>query len=84
MMPWAIGREMMKSVLLRGFSPITSCEGGSDARAMAAKVSMMRLTQRICVTVSGISVPMTEPPSTSSRAVRLTTSWKNRKRCRFL
>lgn len=75
-MPRAMGRLMMKSVSRRGLLRITSCEGGNDARAMAAKVSMMRFTQSIWVTVSGISVPMIEPPSTSNSAERFTTSWK--------
>ena len=75
---------MMKSLCLRGLSFITSLEGGSEAKAMAAKVSMMRFTQRIWVTVRGISVPMSEPPNTKSRAVRLTTNWKKRKRWMFL
>ena len=75
---------MMKASRRRGLSLITSREGGSDANAMAAKVSMMRFTQSICVTVSGSSVPMTDPPSTSSSAVTLTTSWKKRNRCMFL
>lgn len=75
---------MMKSVCLRGFSFITSRDGGNDASAIAAKVSMMRLTQRICVTVRGISVPMRAPPRTSSSAVTLTMSWKNKNRWMFL
>ena len=79
-MPRSMEGEMMKSPARRGRSLITSRDGGSEARAMAAKVSMMRFTQSICVTVSGISVPMTEPPSTSSRAVTLTTSWKKMNR----
>ena len=79
-MPRPIDFEMMKSEGLRGLSFITSREGGNEARAMAAKVSMIRLTQRICVTVSGISVPMMLPPRTSNRALTLTTSWKKRNR----
>ena len=82
--PLAMPLVIMKSVCLRGLSFITSRDGGSEASASAAKVSMMRLTQSIWVTVSGSSVPMTEPPSTSSKAVTLTTSWKKRKRCMFL
>ena len=71
---------MMKASRLRGFSFITSRLGGSEANAMAAKVSMMRFTHRICVMVSGISVPIKAPKSTSSSAVTLTTSWKKMKR----
>ena len=79
-----IARETMLASRRRGRSRITSCCGGNDAMAMAASVSMMMLTHRICVTVSGSSVPMTDPASTSSNAVKLTTSWKKRKRCMFL
>ena len=73
-------REMIKSEALRGFSFITSCEGGKEAKAKAAKVSIIRLTHNIWVTVRGISVPMIEPPSTRSKAATLTTNWKKRKR----
>ena len=83
-MPRRIGRLMMKSLRLRGRSPITSRSGDSEARAMAAKVSIMRFTHSICVMVRGSSVPMNEPPSTSSSAVTFTTSWKKMKRCMFL
>ncbi|CCY64936.1 unknown [Prevotella sp. CAG:1124] len=74
--PCAIPRVMIKSDCLRGLSFMTSRDGGSDARASAANVSIIRLTQSIWVTVSGSSVPITEPPSTSSSAVTLTISWK--------
>ena len=84
MMLLPIDGVIMNSSRLRGLSFITSRDGGSDASAIAAKVSMMRFTHSICVTVSGISVPITEPPSTSSSAVTLTTNWKYRKRWMFL
>ncbi len=38
---------MMKSLVLRGFSFMTSALGGIDAKAMAAKVSIIRFTQSI-------------------------------------
>lgn len=66
----------MKSVCRRGLLFITSADGGSEAKAIAAKVSIMRFIHNICVTVSGSSVPMAEPANTSSRAATLTTSWK--------
>ena len=66
----------MKASVRRGGWSMTSRDGGSEAKAMAAKVSMMRFTHSICVTVSGSSVPMNEPPNTKSRAATLTTSWK--------
>ena len=53
---------------------MTAGEGGSEASAMAAKVSIMRLTQSICVTVSGDSVPIMAPTSTMRQAERLTVS----------
>ena len=80
MMPRAMPLVMMKSESRRGLSAITSAEGGNDASARAAKVSMMRLTHNICVTVRGRSVPIIAPPSTSSNAVTLTISWKYKKR----
>ena len=76
-----IVRLMMKSVCFLGFFVITSLSGGSEARAMAAKVSMMRLTHSIWVMVRGNSVPINEPPSTSSRAVTFTTNWKKINLC---
>ena len=75
---------MMNASLLRGFSSITSREGGSEASAIAASVSMMRFTHSICVMVSGISVPMKPPKSASNRAATLTMSWKKMKRWMFL
>ena len=80
----SMGLVIIKSVCRRGLSSRTSFVGGSEARAIAAKVSMIRFTHRICVTVSGISVPIIEPASTSSKAATLTVSWKKRKRCMFL
>ena len=76
----AIVRLMMKSVRGRGASFMTSAEGGSDASAMAAKVSMMRFTHSICVTVSGDSVPKKAPKRTMRQAIRLTVIWKRMKR----
>ena len=51
---------------------------------MAAKVSMMRFTHSICVTVSGLCVPMKAPLRTMKHAATLTVSWKSRKRWMFL
>ena len=48
--------------------------GGSEAIAIAAKVSMMILTHRICTTVSGISVPKIEPTKTTMIAAKLIVS----------
>ena len=75
-----IGRVMMKSLFLRGFSRITLRLGGSEASASAAKVSMIRLTHSICVTVSGSSLPKIEPSSTMTIATKLIVSWNRTKR----
>ena len=83
-MPCIMGRVMMKASRERGCSCITSRLGGSEARAMAAKVSIMRFIQSICVMVRGSSVPTKAPKSTSRSAVTLTTSWKKMKRWMFL
>ena len=72
---------MMKALRSRGLAFITCGDGGSDARAMAAKVSRMRFTQSICVTVSGDSVPVKAPKSTVRQAATLTVSWKSMNRC---
>ena len=74
----------MKSLCERGLSSITSRDGGSEASAIAAKVSIMRFTHSICVTVSGSSVPISDPASTNSSAVTFTTNWKKRNLCMFL
>mgnify|MGYP000671244561 CR=1 FL=1 len=42
-----IALVMIKSLVLRGFSFITSGLGGMEASAMAAKVSIMRFTHNI-------------------------------------
>ena len=75
-----ISPPRIKSVRRRGLSSITLFEGGNEARAMAAKVSMIRLIHNICVTVSGDSVPIKAPMRTSKQAVTLTVSWNRRKR----
>ena len=43
----AMGRVMIKAFLSRGLSRITFSIGGSEASAIAAKVSMIRFTQSI-------------------------------------
>ena len=67
-----MGRSMIKACRGRGFSFITEAEGGSEARAMAANVSMIRFTQSICVTVSGDCVPIKAPESTIRHAATFT------------
>ena len=74
---------MMNASRGRGFSFITDREGGNEASAMAAKVSMIRLTQSIWVTVSGDCIPMKAPQSTMKQAATFTVIWKSMKRCMF-
>ena len=76
----AMAGVMMNSSRGRGLSPITSALGGSEAIAIAAKVSMMILTQRICTTVSGMSVPNTAPTKQMRIAAKLIVNWKSTKR----
>ena len=72
--------SMIKSSRLRGASFITVIEGGSEASAIAAKVSMMRFTQSICVTVRGVSIPRRALMSTMKHAAIVTVIWKRMKR----
>ena len=76
-------RVIIKACRSRGWSFITLCEGGNDARAIAAKVSMIRFTHNICVTVSGLCVPIKAPATTMRHATTFTVSWKSIKRCMF-
>ena len=76
-----IAGVIMNELRFRGLSFITLFDGGRDASAMAANVSIIRFTQSIWVTVSGDSVPMNAPASTIRHAARLTVSWKSTKRC---
>ena len=74
---------MINASFLRGLSFITSLFGGNDAKAPAAKVSMIRLTHNIWVTVSGNSWPNIEPKNTITRATTLMVSWNKRNRWIF-
>jgi hypothetical protein len=76
----AMAGVMMNSSLGRGLSRITSGLGGSEAMAIAAKVSMMMFTQRICTTVSGMSVPNNAPMKQMVMAAKLIVSWNSTKR----
>ena len=67
----------MNALRLRGRSAITLLLGGNDASAMAAKVSMIRLTHSICVTVSGDLTSAKAPTSTVRQATTFTVSWKS-------
>ena len=73
-------RLNMKSLDLRGCSFMTSALGGMVESASEAKVSTMRLIQRIWVTVSGMSVSRKLPTIEMAKAVRLMVNWKARKR----
>ncbi len=84
MMSVAMARSMMLSERRRGLLFITSLDGGSDASASAAKVSMMRFTHNICVTVSTGSGVMNAPIITVRQAVMFTVSWKRMNLCMLM
>ena len=67
-----IGFVMIKSFLFRGFDCITLSFGGRDANAIAAKVSIIRFTHNICVTVSGGCSPKNAPKTTTRHATTFT------------
>ena len=54
---------------------MTMLLGGNEAKARAAKVSMMRLTHSIWVTVSGDWRLKNEHTPTTRQAHTLTTNW---------
>ena len=62
---------MINAEASRGASSITLRSGGSEASAPAARVSIMRFTHSIWVTLKGISVPKAEPRNTINNATRL-------------
>ena len=67
---------MINAVLDLGFSFITLIDGGSDANAIAANVSIIRFTHSIWVTVSGDLIPgMKAPTSTIRHAATFTVIW---------
>ena len=78
-----ISELIMKDSLSLGDSFITLSSGGNEARAMAANVSIIKLTQSIWVTVRGDSVPIKEPTRTIKHAATLTVSWNKMKRWIF-
>ena len=80
----AMARSMMLSVRRRGLLFITSLDGGREASASAAKVSIMRFTHNIWVTVSTGSGVMNAPIITVRQAVMFTVSWKRMKRCMLM
>lgn len=49
--------------------------GGSVASASDANVSMMRLTQSICIALSGASLSTMAPRTDMKRATTLTVNW---------
>ena len=65
----------MKSFIPLGFFFITSLYEGSLARARAAKVSIIRFTHNICVTVRGNSIPMNGPIRAVNSATTFMVSW---------
>ena len=81
MIPPAIGRVTILSFKWRGLSRITRSSGGKEANAKAAKVSIMRFTQSIWVTVNGDSVPKKAPIRTIKHAATLIVIWKRMNFC---
>jgi hypothetical protein len=65
----------MSSFLEYGCLSSKSSLGGSVARASAAHVSMIRLTQSIWTEVRGGSSLATPPKNTMNMATTLTVSW---------
>jgi len=59
------------SNLLDGFLSNKASEGGSVARARAANVSIIRLTQSICTAVRGGSLKIIAPENTIKSATKL-------------
>jgi len=83
-MKFIIGLLMINAVLDLGFSFITLIDGGSDANAIAAKVSIIRFTHSIWVTVSGDLIPgMKAPTSTIRHAATFTVIWNSMNRWIF-
>ena len=74
----------IKSLFFLGLVFITFGSGGNEANAPAAKVSIIRFTQSICVTVNGNCCPNTEPKNTIKSAATLIVNWNSIKRCMFL
>ena len=70
----------INALRLRGLLFMTSGDGGRDANAIAPKVSIIRFTQSIWVTVNGDSVPINAPNKTMKQAATLTVSWNSKNR----
>ena len=62
------------SFLVDGCLNMIDSLGGSVARAIEAKVSMMRLTQSICTAFNGVSSNTIDPTKTMNIATTLTVS----------
>lgn len=60
------------SNLLTGCLSKSASLGGSVAKAKAAKVSIIRLTQSICTAVKGGSEKIRAPANTMNRATKFT------------
>ena len=65
----------IKASTFLGLFFISAFNAGSVASARAAKVSIIRFTQSICVTVSGNSTPTNGPMRAVSSARRFMVSW---------
>jgi len=63
---------MIEASLAYGYLVRISSAGGSVARAKAAKVSMIKLTQSIWTAFNGESLMITEPKNTMNMATTFT------------
>jgi hypothetical protein len=66
---------MMKSFIPLGFFFRTALSDGSVAKANAAKVSIIKLTHNICVTVNGKEIPINGPIKAVISATTFIVSW---------
>ena len=77
----AMAGVMMLALLFRGLSFITSSLGGREAKANAAKVSIIKFTHSIWVTVrAGCFSLRNDTTATSTHAATFTVSWNMIKR----
>jgi len=67
---------MMLSSRLIGASCIVVFKAGSPPKAMAARVSMTKFTQRSWIKVNGKSNPKNGPTNTIRREAQFTVDWK--------
>lgn len=67
--------ERIEALLLKGFPCKTVASGGSVERAIAAKVSMIKLIHKSWTAESGDSPKIIPPMKTVAKAEMLTVTW---------